>query len=390
MARCPLTNTDSPAPQVLSSPSVPLKDTSMTPGEPQRTLRSDSIELWHRRVAHLNSSAMKKLLAATVQYSEDHDTALCDICIRAKHQQKFQRTKVPSSSVPFELIHSDLCGPIKHPSLGGATYYIVYVDDCTKHTALYFLVGKSSDEITAKFDHHHAWVRAQGYRIKRFRCDNGCGEFSNKKFLDTLGTHGISYELAPLYTQHKNGTAERMIRTINTKARCMLLDSNLPMRFWANAVHTACYLYQRTLNSSLPNHISPFEALIGTKSKVHHLRHFGCTVYKWIPKEQRSNKNFGPRSKPCMFLGYVHKITKVGRLWDFEQKKAVECSNVVWREDQNALEANIDDAEAFLRRFEEDICFPTDEEGPDESADEDPSSALMSTGETISMYIPTG
>jgi hypothetical protein len=100
----------------------------------------------------------------------------------------------------FELIYSDLCGPIKHPSLGGATYYIIYVDDCTKHTELYFLVGKSSDEITAKFDHYHAWVRAQGYWIKRFRCDNGCGEFSNQRFLDTLGAHGISYEPAPPYT----------------------------------------------------------------------------------------------------------------------------------------------------------------------------------------------
>jgi hypothetical protein len=38
MARCPPTNTDSPAPQVLSSPSLPLKDASMTPSEPQRTL----------------------------------------------------------------------------------------------------------------------------------------------------------------------------------------------------------------------------------------------------------------------------------------------------------------------------------------------------------------
>jgi hypothetical protein len=66
MAQCPPTNTDSPAPQVLSPPAIPLKDVSITPGEPPRILRSDSIELWHRRPAHLNSSVMKKLLAAMV------------------------------------------------------------------------------------------------------------------------------------------------------------------------------------------------------------------------------------------------------------------------------------------------------------------------------------
>jgi hypothetical protein len=141
MARCPPTascnppgkaNPDSPAenvptapPRVLSPPATPINDIDMTPGEPRKTRMSDSIELWHRRLAHLNPSAMKKLLAATVQYSENHDLSSCDICIHAKHQQKFERTKVPSSSIPFELIHSDLCGPIKHPSLDSAEYYII-------------------------------------------------------------------------------------------------------------------------------------------------------------------------------------------------------------------------------------------------------------------------
>jgi hypothetical protein len=31
---------------------------------------------------------------------------------------------------------------------------------------------------------------------------------------------------------------------------------------------------------------------------------------------------------------------------------------VVWREDQNAFDVNMSGAEAFLRRFEKDICFP--------------------------------
>jgi hypothetical protein len=88
-----------------------------------------------------------------------------------------------------------------------------------------------------------------------------------------------------------------------------------------------------------------------------------------------------------MFLGYVHKTTKVWRLWDFDRNRAVECSNVVWREDQNAFDVNMSDAEAFLRCFEEDICFPTDEE-KQESADEDPGSALTSTGKTMNTYTP--
>jgi hypothetical protein len=100
--------------------------------------------------------AMRMLLGIMAQNSDNYNLASCNICIQAKHQQRFERAKVLSSSVPFKLIHSYLCGPIKHPSLAGTAYYIIYVDNCMKHTELYFLVGKSSDEIITKFEHYHA------------------------------------------------------------------------------------------------------------------------------------------------------------------------------------------------------------------------------------------
>jgi len=155
---------------------------------------------------------------------------LCETCIHTKQQQKVVRTKASRTSTPFELIHSDLCGPIKH-SIGGAQYYIIYIDDCTRYTEVYFLVTKTAEEISAKFRHYQAWVETQGFRIKRFRSDNGTGEYSNTVFLGLLGEKGITFEPSPPYTQNKNGTAERMIRTLNTKARSMMWDANVPIKF---------------------------------------------------------------------------------------------------------------------------------------------------------------
>jgi hypothetical protein len=152
---CRLPIDDPLVPQVLSPPSEPQNVSSTNPNESQRTGKSNSLELWHRHLAHLNSTAMRKLLGIMAQNSDDHNSALCNGCIQAKHQQRFKRAKVPSSSVPFKLIHCDLCGPINHPSLGSATYYIVYVDDCMKDTELYFLVGKSLDKIITTFEHYH-------------------------------------------------------------------------------------------------------------------------------------------------------------------------------------------------------------------------------------------
>jgi hypothetical protein len=136
-----------------------------------------------------------------------------------------------------------------------------------------------------------------------------------------------------------------MIRTLNTKARCMMLDAKLPMKFWAESIRMATYLHQRTPTAAC-SHKSPYEVLHGEKPRLDHLRRFGCTAYKYIPKEQRDQKKFGKRSRPCMMLGYVHDTTKIWRIWDFERGihgGAIECSNVIFDEENDGLHSQSND-----------------------------------------------
>ncbi|GKD47235.1 putative ribonuclease H-like domain-containing protein, partial [Tanacetum coccineum] len=44
---------------------------------------------------------------------------------------------------------------------------------------------------------------------------------------------------------HKNGVVERINRTLIEAAKTMLADSLLPTTFWAKAVSTACYIFNR-------------------------------------------------------------------------------------------------------------------------------------------------
>jgi len=53
--------------------------------------------------------------------------------------------------MPFALVHSDLCGPMKH-SIGGAQYYIIYIDDCTRYTEVYFLITKPRKKYRPSFN----------------------------------------------------------------------------------------------------------------------------------------------------------------------------------------------------------------------------------------------
>jgi len=166
-----------------------------------RSLRSvrhaNMVNLWHQRFAHLNYQDLRRILDPSDERITDptdgHMTdpsderimvdpldesqmmnpsdawhrptwktpELCQTCVHTKQQQHVIRTKASRTSTPFELVHSDLCGPIKH-SIGGAQYYIIYIDDCTRNTEVYFLITKTAEEISAKFRHYQASVETQG------------------------------------------------------------------------------------------------------------------------------------------------------------------------------------------------------------------------------------
>jgi len=50
----------------------------------------------------------------------------------------------------------------------------------------------------------------------------------------------------------------------------------------------------------------------------------------------------GACSKPYMMLGYVHNTTKIWRIWDPEQWKVINCSDVEFDENQTAHISCID------------------------------------------------
>ena len=61
---------------------------------------------------------------------------------------KMHRDEFPSNSDRrkkdvLELIHTDVCGPMQTRSLGGAYYFLLFIDDCTRDTWVYFLRRKS-------------------------------------------------------------------------------------------------------------------------------------------------------------------------------------------------------------------------------------------------------
>ena len=147
---------------------------------------------------------------------------------------------------------------------------------------MYFLAKKNAENCTQAFNETLALIKNQfpQFRIQRFRCDNGRGEYNNQTFRKTLADNGIIFESSPPYTQNMNGVSERMIQSLNTKARSMMLDANLPIPFWAEMINTASYLQKGSPTVALEGQ-SPYEVLHQslkserTKPPIDHLRKIG-------------------------------------------------------------------------------------------------------------------
>lgn len=232
----------------------------------------------------------------------------------------------------LDLVHSDVCGKLAK-SLGGAEYFLTFVDDKTRFTWVYLL--KKKDQVFQYFLEWKAMVENScGRKLKVLRSDNG-GEYMATHFQEYLKSEGVRHELTVPKTPQQNGVAERLNRTLVEMVRTMLIESNLDQRFWGETLSTAVYLRNRSPTKAVIG-MTPFEALHGKKPNVKHLRAFGCASYPLIMKDER--KKLDPVAKRCVLVGYGTEV-KGYRLYDPSR-----CGKVFYSRDVkfNEMEFGLD------------------------------------------------
>jgi hypothetical protein len=131
-------------------------------------------ELWHIRLGHINYNALlglQKMVTSMLVFSFEHDI-VCRGCALGKNTKKSYPHSNRKSNDILDITHFDLCGPMIAPSMNGCLYYIIFIDDCSRKTWIYFLNTK--DESFSKFQDFKNLVENQtGRHIWVFRTDNG-------------------------------------------------------------------------------------------------------------------------------------------------------------------------------------------------------------------------
>ena len=312
---------------------------------------SVAASVWHQRLGHTTKLKELKDLVNGVDYSAEEEVPFCEGCVEGKLAKKpYKSIGGIRSKHKMQLIHSDVCGPMQTESIGGARYFVTFIDDYSRCCKVYFVRQKS--EVFSKFkEFEKTFSNECGQRVTRLRTDNG-GEYTSKEFQEYLKAQGIHHEMTVPHSPQQNGVAERKNRTLVEAARSMLSHAKLPKMYWAEAVATAAYIQNR-LPTSVLKQETPYERWCGKKPDMRHMRVFGCVAYAHIPDEHR--RKLDKKTEKLRFVGYANNA-KGYRLYDEEKRR------IVIRRDVICNESNFDwKQEAEVTHSENDTTMEMDE-----------------------------
>ncbi|GJS84369.1 putative ribonuclease H-like domain-containing protein [Tanacetum coccineum] len=209
---------------------------------------SDESKLWHRRLGHINFKNLNKLVKGNLVrglpskvFRNDHT---CVACHKGKQHRASCKAKLERLiTEPLHTLHMDL-SKIKHIEIRHH-----FIRDCYEKKLIsvekIHIDLNAKDETSGILQNFIRQIENQlSHRVKIIRSDNGI-EFKNRDMLEFCGNKGIKQDYSNAITPQHNGVAERMNRTLIEAARTMLADSLLPTTFWAEAVSTACYIFNR-------------------------------------------------------------------------------------------------------------------------------------------------
>jgi len=109
------------------------------------TTTQSSLEVWHKRLGHLNTRAIKEIISKNLETGvnlDSHEDFFCPDCAYGKqHKEPFQKSERQKMK-PGELIHSDVA-IMPTPSVGGAKYFVIFKDDHSGYRVVYFMKHKN-------------------------------------------------------------------------------------------------------------------------------------------------------------------------------------------------------------------------------------------------------
>ena len=297
-------------------------------------IRVLDIETWHRCLGHCNVHLIVDMAKTGVTQGMPIDLSIlptnCDHCTLRKqlHSSVLKVREGLKASKRLERVYADLCGPMAVTSRTGNVYAMNIIDDYSGY--VWSVPLRSKTDACSAFQTWHKSVTVQMGDTLRILITNN-GKLVSKSMQNYCDTHGINHQLTTPYTSAQNGRAERLHRTIASKARMTRLACNAPEYLWDEFFATAAYLTTLTATSANNGH-TPYEQWFNQKPSLSHLREIRCRAFSLhtpIPSKLYS------RSTPCILIGYAPHA-KAYHLWDPSTSRIFNSYHVTFTEHLNA------------------------------------------------------
>lgn len=292
--------------------------------------QDQALSVWHERLAHASIHTIVKMrdsvegligVPSKVPAKGLGDEINCEPCVRAKHARSPNNwsSSRQRSSVPGEVLHFDICGPIGK-GRNNEKYILLAKDEATDYRYVINMTDKSKAHDSMK--QIVTWSRADTHKLPHIIVTDNGSEFTSGKSKEWFAKESIMHKTSAPYEPSQNGFIERENRTILEAARAMLYSAGLSEKFWPDAVLTSCYILNRVVNTRNAK-MTPYERHFGAKPRVSHLRIFGCTAFVKFESKKRSGyqKKLEERSRKTYLIGYERDFTY--KLWDSNEKKTI-------------------------------------------------------------------
>jgi hypothetical protein len=230
------------------------------------------------------------------------------------------------SQCPFDLVHSEVWGPAPFASKGGHKYYIIFTDDFSRHTWIYFIKHRS--EALSLYKTFSAMIHIYFDTSIHVFCVDSVGEYLSDALHYVLIEQGTLAQFSCHVAHAQNGVAERKNHHLLDTARALMIASSVPPHFWAETVSTTTYLISIQPCSTLQGGI-PFERLCGKTPNYSILRLFGYVCYVLLAP--REHTKLTTQSAECVFLGYSVEH-KGYRCWDLVASRMRTSRDVIFDE----------------------------------------------------------
>jgi len=107
------------------------------------------IDEWHYKLGHLNERDLKNMAKTgavhELKFKSDQTMTKCEVCIQEKETRNaFPRSEGGRTKELLEIVHSDVCGPMRTESHSGAKYFVTFIDDRSRWCEVFFIKNKNN------------------------------------------------------------------------------------------------------------------------------------------------------------------------------------------------------------------------------------------------------